>query len=71
MKPNLIYDRETTERRQQARQDRVPRNKGIILKNERILDANTRVTEDNLQKLFSLSVAIDNKAMQESSTDIL
>ncbi|MBT4318616.1 MAG: HDIG domain-containing protein [Candidatus Marinimicrobia bacterium] len=70
MKPNLIYDRETTERRQQARQDRVPRNKGIILKNERILDANTRVTEDDLQKLFSLSVAIDNKAMQESSTDI-
>ncbi|MBT7524916.1 MAG: HDIG domain-containing protein, partial [Candidatus Marinimicrobia bacterium] len=71
MKPNLIYDRETTERRQQSRQDRVPRNKGIILKNERILDANTRVTEDDLQKLFSLSVAIDNKAMQESSTDIL
>ena len=71
MKPNLIYDRETTERRQQARQDRVPRNKGIILKNERILDANTRVTEDDLQKLFSLSVAINNKAMQESSTDIV
>lgn len=71
MKPNLIYDRETTERRQQARQDRVPRNKGIILKNERILDANTRVTEDDLQKLFSLSVAIDNKTMQESSTDIV
>lgn len=71
MKPNLIYDRETTERRQQARQDRVPRNKGIILKNERILDANTRVIEDDLQKLFSLSVAIDNKAMQESSTDIV
>ena len=71
MKPNLIYDRETTERRQQARQDRVPRNKGIILKNERILDANTRVTEDDLQKLFSRSVAIDNKAMQESSTDIV
>ena len=71
MKPNLLYDRETTERRQQARQDRVPRNKGIILKNERILDANTRVTEDDLQKLFSLSVAIDNKAMQESKGDIV
>ena len=69
MKPNLIYDRETTERRQKARQDRVPRNKGIILKNERILDANTRVTEDALQKLFSLSVSIDNKSMQESRSD--
>jgi putative nucleotidyltransferase with HDIG domain len=71
MKPNLIYDRETTERRQEARQNRVPRNKGIILKNERILDANTRVTEEDLQRLFSLSVAIDNKAMQESRTDIV
>ena len=71
MKPNLIYDIETTERRQQARQDRVPRNKGIILKNERILDANTRVTEEDLQRLFSLSVAIDNKAMQESTADIV
>ena len=36
MKPNLIFDRETTERRQQARLDRVPRNKGIILENEAI-----------------------------------
>jgi Predicted membrane-associated HD superfamily hydrolase len=37
MKPNLIFDRETTERRQQARLDRVPRNKGIILENERVV----------------------------------
>ena len=71
MKPNLIFDIETTERRQQARQDRVPRNKGIILENERILDANMRVTEDDLQKLYSLSVAIDNKAMEESGIDIV
>ncbi len=53
MKPNLIFERETTERRQQARQDRVPRNKGIILKNERIVDANTRITNDDLQKWVS------------------
>ena len=49
MKPNIIFDRETTERRQRAREDRVPRNKGIILKNERIVDANTRITDDELQ----------------------
>ena len=71
MKPNLVFDRETTERRQQARQDRVPRNKGIILKNERIVDANTRVTEDDLQKLHSLSVAIDTKAMEEKGLDVI
>ncbi|MBC8345790.1 MAG: HDIG domain-containing protein [Candidatus Marinimicrobia bacterium] len=70
MKPNLIYDRETTERRQQARQDRVPRNKGIILKNERIVDANTRITTDDLQKLHSLSVAIDIKAREEKGLDV-
>ena len=70
MKPNLIFERETTERRQQARQDRVPRNKGIILKNERIVDANTRITDDDLQKLHSLSVAIDTKAVEEERLTI-
>ncbi len=70
MKPNIIFDRETTERRQKARQDRVPRNKGIILKNERIVDANTRITSDDLQKLHSLSVALDLKAMEESGIDV-
>jgi len=70
MKPNLIFARETTERRQQARQDRVPRNKGIILKNERIVDANTRITNDDLQKLHSLSVAIDTKAVEEKRLTI-
>ena len=33
MEPNLIYDKETTERRQNARIDRVPLNRGIVLKN--------------------------------------
>ncbi|MEO2160326.1 MAG: hypothetical protein ABGX14_04375, partial [bacterium] len=70
MKPNIIFDRETTERRQKARQDRVPRNKGIILKNERIVDANTRITADDLQKLHSLSVAIDIKAREEKGLDV-
>ncbi|MDD9887622.1 MAG: HDIG domain-containing protein [Candidatus Marinimicrobia bacterium] len=70
MKPNIIFDRETTERRQKARQDRVPRNKGIILENERIVDANTRISGDDLQKLYSLSVALDLKAMEESSVDV-
>jgi len=70
MKPNIIFDRETTERRQKARQDRVPRNKGIILENERIVDANTRISGDDLQKLYSLSVAMDLKAMEESGVDV-
>ena len=71
MKPNLIFDRETTERRQKARKDRVPRNKGIILKNERIVDANTRITDDDLQNLLSLSVALNQKSIEEENIEIL
>ena len=71
MKPNLLFDRETTERRQKARKDRVPRNKGIILKNERIVDANTRITDDDLQKLLSLSVALNQKSVEGESVEIL
>ena len=70
MKPNLIFDRETTERRQQARLDRVPRNKGIILENERVVEANKRITEDDLEKLYSLSVAVDAKSASEDALQI-
>ncbi|MFC1543548.1 HD family phosphohydrolase [Candidatus Neomarinimicrobiota bacterium] len=55
--PNLIYDEETTLRRQQAAVDRVPISKGLVLKNERIVDANTRVTPEVLEKLNSLAAA--------------
>jgi hypothetical protein len=57
MKPNLIYDRELTEKRQQESLNNVPRSQGVILQNEMIVDANTRITEDILQKLNSLSTA--------------
>ena len=70
MKPNLLYDRETTERRQQARLDRVPRNKGIILENERVVEANKRITDDDLEKLFSLSLAVDAKSASEDFVQI-
>lgn len=57
IRPNLIYESATTEKRQQDAVDRVPISKGIVLKNERIVDANTRVTEDVLIKLSSLAAA--------------
>ena len=69
MSPNLIYDRETTERRSQARLDRVPRHKGIVLLNERIVDANTRITPEILEKLNSLSIAISQRAGTEQWVD--
>tara|TARA_B100000676_G_scaffold78531_1_gene78278 strand:- start:280 stop:2601 length:2322 start_codon:yes stop_codon:yes gene_type:complete len=58
MKPNLIFDREITERRQQESLDIVPRSQGVVLENELIVDANMRITEDILLKLNSLSSAI-------------
>ncbi len=54
---NLIHDAEITQRRQQEAVDRVPVSKGIVLKNEKIVDANTRVTDEILEKLSSLAAA--------------
>lgn len=61
MKPNLVYDAETTERRQQDMVKMVPRFHATVLKNERIIDANMRVTEDVLLKLESLTLAERNR----------
>ncbi len=57
IRPNLLYDSETTQRRQKEAVDMVPPAKGIVLKNERIVDANTRVTEEVLLRLSSLAAA--------------
>ena len=61
LKPNLLYDKETTLRRQKESLDRVPRSQGVVLKNELIVDANMRITEGILLKLNSLSVAISKE----------
>ncbi len=58
MLPNLIYDKETTERRQEAKLDRVPRYQGTVLENERIVEKNTRITDDVLLKFKSLEAAM-------------
>ena len=58
MLPNLIYDKETTERRREVKLNRVPRYQGTLLKNERIVEKNTRITDDVLLKLKSLEAAM-------------
>jgi len=58
MKPNLLFDYETTNRRQKESLDKVPRSQGVVLENELIVDANMRITDDVLLKLNSLSAAI-------------
>ena len=69
MKPNIIYNKETTERRQQNRLDRVPRNQGIMLQDEMIINANQRITPDIYQKLTSLAVAITKQEKRETGWD--
>ncbi len=54
LKPNLIHQKEKTESRQQEAINKVPISKGIILENEKIVDANTRITPEIYRKLESL-----------------
>lgn len=62
MLPNLLYDKETTERRREVKLNRVPRYQGTVLKNERIIEKNTRITDDILLKLRSLE-AVQGKSV--------
>lgn len=61
MKPNLIYNRETTEFRQREALNKVPRSQGVVLENEMIVDANQRITVDILQKLNSLALITEQQ----------
>ncbi|MCJ7800758.1 MAG: HDIG domain-containing protein, partial [Candidatus Marinimicrobia bacterium] len=58
MLPNLIYDKETTERRRDIKLNRVPRYQGTVLETERIVEKNTRITDDVLLKLKSLEATM-------------
>ena len=68
MKPNLLFDQQLTEKKQNESLDKVPRSQGVVLKNELIVDANVRVTKDVLLKLKSLSNAVMQK---EKRTGVL
>ena len=70
MSPNLLYDRTVTLSNQKLSIKQVPRSKGVVLERELIVDANIRITEDVLQKLNSLSFAIDNKNKGRSLNNV-
>lgn len=57
IEPNLIYDRERTEIRQKDVLSRIPLVDEKILKNEKIVGANTRITKHIYRKLRSLNEA--------------
>ena len=70
MTPNLLFDRKLTLSNQRLSIKQVPRSKGVVLERELIVDANIRITEDVLQKLNSLTIAIDNQNKGRSLNNI-
>ncbi len=65
--PNMTYDQDVTaERKQQAFHD-VPKTRGFVYQNQRIIDNHEIVTEDVYRKLVSLSLALqENSAVQDN-----
>ncbi len=55
LKPNLIFQKNITEKRQTEAIAKVPISKGVVLENEKIVDANVRVTPEIFQKIESLA----------------
>ncbi len=53
LRPNLIYNNTKTEKEQANKRAEVPQAIGNVFKNERIVDANTRITPESLQKIKS------------------
>ncbi len=62
--PNIIYDRDYTEQQLGEAIAQVSTGKDYVYENERIVDANERITEDIYQKLYSLEVATAERSIQ-------
>ena len=71
LKPNLIFDSEKTERNQDKTTAIIPRSKGIIMENERIVDANTRVNDEIFLHLKSYLHAINQKERNETGLSFI
>ena len=54
IEPDIIFDEKATEEKQAAAAHNVAIAKGIVLKDERIIDSNERVTEEHLEKIRSI-----------------
>jgi putative nucleotidyltransferase with HDIG domain len=62
--PNIIYNRDYTEEQSREAVAQVSTGKDYVYENERIVDANERITEDIYQKLYSLEVATAERSIQ-------
>jgi len=64
--PNLVFNEERTDRRRRAAANEIPLYKGTVLEDERIIDAHTRIDEDDFEKLESLNIALAEEAYDRS-----
>ena len=61
VKPNMIYDKERTTTRQDDVISRIPLVAGKVLKDEKIVGANTLITQEIYQKIYSLNYAEEKR----------
>ncbi len=66
--PNIIYDKLETDSRRQDAESNVPRARGTVLENEKIIDTYEKITKEHLAKLNSLAI---EKAVREEGTNII
>ncbi len=67
LKPNLELNTSRTELRKAEAVGEVPLAVDLVYENERIIDANERVTEEIYQKLMSLEIALAEKSALEGN----
>jgi putative nucleotidyltransferase with HDIG domain len=65
VKPNLIFDKEFTDRELDDALANVSLTKDMVYENELIIDANERIDQDVFQKLYSLEVSKIDRSHQE------
>ena len=65
LEPNFQYLEELTEQRRNEAVAAVPPGKDMVFENERIVDANERITKDIYQKLVSLEFATAERSEEE------
>ncbi|MBD3288444.1 hypothetical protein GF337_06530, partial [candidate division KSB1 bacterium] len=66
--PNIIYDKLETEFRRQEAESNVPRARGTVLENEKIIDTYEKINKEHLAKLNSLAI---EKAVREEGSNII
>lgn len=67
LQPNIIYNNAETELRIREAISNVPRAKGTVLENEKIIDKYDKITPAHIAKLNSLAIEIADRETSESS----